>query len=129
MEGGKKTKTIMPDIPEKVARVRSIIGSVKQIIINKTETYNDNDDVQDINILRGVLQRIKQFGISLNMILSDKTNINIKGVNDVYLYFLKNSIDLTKLSDEERSLCEYYVKLDVFMYPYSIQVGHINSQD
>lgn len=119
----------MPDIPEKVARVRSIIGSVKQIIINKTETYNDNDDVQDINILRGVLQRIKQFGISLNMILSDKTNINIKGVNDVYLYFLKNSIDLTKLSDEERSLCEYYVKLDVFMYPYSIQVGHINSQD
>ena len=42
-------------------------------------------------------------------------------------HFKKNSLDLSNLSDEDKEACKHYVKIDIFMYPYDLNPGHINS--
>ena len=62
------------------------------------------------------------------MILDDKNSLNNEAVRSVYEHFLKNSLDLKNLSDEEVNLCKHYVNNDIRRYPYSPRPGHINSQ-
>ena len=126
----KKTadKDTMADIPENIKHFRSAIRDIKENILNKTESYADKD-IQDMRSLNPLLQRIHQLGIFINMILDDRNNINTKSVSNVYEHFMRNSIDLTNLTDEEKDLCRYYVKIDIFMYPYIPRPGHINSQN
>jgi len=126
----KKTadKDTMADIPENIKHFRSAIRDIKENILNKTESYADKD-IQNVRSLNPLLQRIHQLGIFINMILDDRNNINTKSVSNVYEHFMRNSIDLTNLTDEEKDLCRYYVNIDIFMYPYSPRPGHINSQN
>jgi hypothetical protein len=121
-------KDTMADIPENIKHFRSAIRDIKENILNKTESYADRD-IQDVSSLNPLLQRVHQLGTFINMILDDRNNINTKSVNNVYEHFLRNSIDLVNLTDEEKDLCRHYVRIDIFMYPYSPRPGHINSQN
>ena len=127
----KQQKEESPDIPDSIKRFRSIIRQVKENILNKTESYDDNnddEDVQDVRNLSPLLRRIHQFGTFIIMILDDKNNLKNAAVHDVYEHFLKNRLDLTNLTDEEVTLCKHYVDNDIRRYPYSLRPGHINSQ-
>jgi hypothetical protein len=127
----KAAKEESPDIPDSIKRFRSIIRQVKENILNKTESYNDNnneEDIQDVRNLSPLLKRIQQFGTFIIMILDDKNSLNNEAVHNVYEHFLKNSLDLKNLSDEEVNLCKHYVNNDIRRYPYSPRPGHINSQ-
>jgi hypothetical protein len=133
MEKRKTTqaKEESPDIPDSIKRFRSAIRHVKENIINKSELYdndNDDEDIQDLRNLSPMLKRIHQFGTFIVMILDDKNNLTIAAIRDVYEHFLRNSVDLTKLTDEEAALCRHYVDNDIRRYPYSPRPGHINSQ-
>jgi hypothetical protein len=121
MDGGKT----LEDTPESVKKFRSIVNRFKQSIHKQTETHNMNEDIQDIQNLNGVVHRIKQFGRFIIMIL---TNTEHPGTKSVHDYFARNSLDLKNLTDEEREACKHYVKMDIFMYPFDLRPGHINSQ-
>ena len=130
MDGGKSKgkKEEMPDIPDNIKQFRFVIRHIKENIMNTTEKYKYDENIQDLHSLDSVLRRIKQLGIFINMILDNASNINNKGADDVYKHFLGSAIDLTKLTDDEKDLCRHYVKLDIFMYPYIQRPAHINSQ-
>lgn len=126
-----QTKEESSDIPDSIKRFRSIIRQVKENILNKTESYDDNnneEDIQDVRNLSPLLKRIHQFGTFIIMILDNKNNLNNAAVHNVYEHFLKNSLDLMNLTDEEADLCRHYVDNDIRRYPYSPRPGHINSQ-
>ena len=127
MEGGKTKQAteVAKDIPDNIKLFRSIINNFKRKILNQTEVYNDNEDIQDMNVLNGITRRIKQFGIYLNMILDGSTaDANTENVKN---HFAMNSFDITNLTNEEKDLCRHYIKVDIFMYPYDLRPGHINS--
>lgn len=124
MEGGQKTKTVMPDIPENVVRFRSIVNHFKQNVYKATESYK-SENVQDLNNLNQVIHRIKQFGRLINMCLE---NIKHPSTNSVYNFFYRNNIDLKALTEKEKDACRYYTYIDIFTYPYDLNPNHINSQ-
>ena len=126
MEGGKTKQAteVAKDIPDNIKLFRSIINNFKRKILNQTEVYNDNEDIQDMNVLNGITRRIKQFGIYLNMVLDGTADANTENVKN---HFAMNSFLIANLTDEEKDLCRHYIKIDIFMYPYDLRPGHINS--
>jgi len=121
MIGGKQE---IPDIPQRIKRFRSIVNGVKRSILEKTEEYRETVDIQDKTNLNGVLRRMHQLGTILNMILNGTENdMTTKIAN----HFKKNDFDFNTLSDDDRGLCEHYIKIDVFTYPYDLNLPHINS--
>lgn len=121
MIGGKEE---ISDIPQRIKRFRSIVNGVKRSIIERTEEYSKTVDIQDKANLNGVQRRIHQFGMILNAILSGNEN---DMTNKIANHFKRNDFDFNTLSDEDRGLCEHYIKMDIFMYPYDLNLPHINS--
>ena len=119
-----KTEEHLPDISDSIKRFRSIMNRFKKTIHDQMETYNDNEDIQKMDRLNGVIHRIKQFGRFIIMIL---TNIEHPDTISVNEYFARNSLDLKSLTDEENNACKHYVNIDLFTYPFDLNIGHIES--
>lgn len=113
-------------MPKSVQQFRSIVNSVKRDILNKSESYDveNTNDLQNRENLNGIVHRIHQFGSVINMIFN---NVEHPMATKVSNHFKKNSLDLSNLSDEDKEACKHYVKIDIFMYPYDLNPGHINS--
>lgn len=118
MDGGKS------DIPENIKRFRTIINGVKRNILNETETRKSNTDIQDANVLNGIVKRIHEFGSILNMILDNIENPTTEKIRN---HFMENNFDFSNLSSEDMNLCRHYVYVDIRTLPFDLNPGHSNS--
>ena len=111
------------EIPKNVVLFRKILNHVKRNLLDKEDSSNDN---QDIGKLHETTDRIQQFGnIVLSLLRDSDTNTNehqsVKNLFNRYKFVIPDR------GTFENNLCIYYVKNDVFLYPYDLNPSHIDT--
>jgi hypothetical protein len=113
MEGG-------AEIPDSVIVFRDIVNRIKK---NLLENENNTGDLQDVSKMKEILKRIQQFGNIIHGILDKKVS-ETEDFKSVFALFKNNKFHIDRLSEEELELCKHYIKVDIFMYPYTISTDH-----
>lgn len=137
MEGGElarvlrheTNKTYSPSIPPVVQNLRNTIKNFKISVMDSLEASQARDK-QNLAHLKQAVDRLIHLGNILNHELKQKDQAGgseEKIVQSIRKLFLENGVDFNTLSDSERDLCLYYVKLDLFDFPYAIDKSHTNS--
>ena len=114
----------VPDMSDNVKIFRHIVNDVKRNVLNESESYRTGSDIQDSSNLNGLIHRIRQFGRIILMILNGSEDPATKKIRE---HFLKNELDLSNLSNEDKAACRHYVEIDIKMYTLDTKPGHINS--
>jgi len=128
----------VPPLPEAVILFRKCINELKGSILESLAT----DGEQEAAKLHDAVNRIQQMGNILNTILSEtdpedeSAYLRAKGgsqeerraIDDIRAHFEQKRISFEDLTPDERDLCRTYIKIDIQMHPYDLNLAHINSQ-
>jgi hypothetical protein len=98
------------DLPDNILLFRNILNSVKRKIL---ETNNPSVSSTDC------LKRILQFGNIVVSLLKDPSH-GMEEQTTINDLFKKYEFHLDKLSESDRTLCEYYVNNDVHTYTFDL---------
>ena len=115
------------EVPASVKLFRKILNHVKRNLLDKQYDENaDNDDIQNIRKLKETVDRIQQFG---NVVLSlfKDLETDTREHKSVKNLFQKYEFVIPDSNAPEHKLCIYYLKNDVFLYPYDLNPSHIDS--
>ena len=106
------------DIPESVKKFREIISIFKEDVLNRLDSPKliGHKDAQTINQLKDATRHIIRFGNILMAILDNKHTSD--EINDM---FIKNDVDLSNMSYEQKEMCKYYIDIDIYTNTYSIK--------
>jgi len=113
MEGG-------AEIPQEVVVFRDIVNRVKRSLL---ENEQQTGDLQDVSNMNEVLKRIQQFGNIVLAILNNKIG-QTEDFKSIFNLLKNDKFHIEKLSSEQIELCKHYIKVDIFMYPYTISTDH-----
>lgn len=119
--------------PEDVKQFRRILNTYKKAVWDKTAEPAQQDP-QDLRHFDQAYATIRQFGNILMVLLSHPDAQNTRDLEEsmdqlrlVLDFFRREGFEFEQLSNKSRDLCKYYVQNDVYMLPYDLDVGHINS--
>lgn len=114
--------------PDAVYNFRETIKQFKESVFNALE--ENTTDKQNPIHYKHAIDRIFQLGTLLRRILNDSdddssfdsdTQKSLQVVRDL---FKEKQIEFDQLSDEEKDMCLYYVKIDIFMFPSVVDRAH-----
>ena len=108
------------EIPQSVIVFRDIVNRVKRSLL---ENEQQSGDLQNISNMNEVLKRIQQFGNIIIAILNNKIG-QTEDFKSIYALLKNDKFHIDKLSSDEMELCKHYIKVDIFMYPYTISTDH-----
>jgi len=112
------------EIPSSVKLFRKILNHVKRSFLEGNET-GYSKDIHSIKRLDESVDRIQQFGNTVLSLLND-SDINTREHKSVETLFKKYNFTIPTRHNHEHGLCVYYLKNDVFMYPYDLNPSHID---
>jgi hypothetical protein len=103
-------------------------------LLNKRKHTEDNTSLQELDSLHDALSTLQHLSNVLKVILTSDNKANaeaaekhrdvITRIKDV---FIKNGFKFEGLDDQTKSDCLYFIKIDIDMYPYDLNPGHIIS--
>ena len=147
----------LPDISPSILRFRRIVNEFKRLILGVTDNKdnlevgkkriqglddamysiqllnkptNEKADIQELDSLQDALSTIQHLSNVLKAILMsdvailEKHRDVITRVKDV---FTKNGFNFEGLDNETKRDCLHFIKIDIDMYPYDLNPGHIIS--
>jgi len=147
----------LPPLPESIKKFRRIVNEFKRLILGVTDNKDnlevgkkrieglgdakesikllnknntENTDIQEFDSLQDALSTIQHFSNVLKVILmSDASTLEkhktvIISIKDV---FTKNGFNFDGLDNQTKSDCLHFIKIDIDMYPYDLNPGHIIS--
>jgi hypothetical protein len=146
-----------PPLPESVKKFRRIVNEFKRLILGVTDNKdnlevgkrriyglddamysiqllnkptNEKVNIQELDSLQDALSTIQHLSNVLKAILMsdaailEKHRDVITRVKDV---FTKNGFNFDGLDKEIKSDCLHFIRIDIDMYPYDLNPGHIIS--
>lgn len=128
MDGGAEEQ--VPPLPDEVRIVRAVLNEFKRSLLSVLDS-EDTPDVQSFENVNVVVERIQQLGNIVLHVLQRKDIRTFPNYDDEILSVLdpfeENGVKLDSLPDPIRDQCIYYVKNDVFTYPFDLNTKHIDS--
>jgi hypothetical protein len=129
MEGGDlaavEEPEFVPDPPYEVSRFRSIVNSIKRVLIRELEEEDGASNIQDLTRMNGTEQKLKRLAVFLRDIL--RGSGEHADAQRLIPYFQAAGLDLPALPTELRDLCLHFVDVDIGMYPWDLSPVHIDA--
>lgn len=121
-------KRYRKESPDTIYNFRETVKQFKESVFNALEE-NTNDKQNPIHY-KHAIDRIFQLGTLLRRLLnSQETNQEVdsdtqRSIQSVRDLFKEKGVVFDQLSDEEKDMCLYYIKIDIFMFPRVIDRAH-----
>ncbi len=117
----------VPDLPQEAATFRKVVNSLKRVIIRELEEDGETSEIQMLDRYSTCEKKLKHLGQVLRNILQGTPLASGTAAGVVAPIFAAAGLNLAGLPDELKELCEYYVDVDIYTYPWDLNPHHIDA--
>ena len=113
------------ETPDSIKKFRKILNHVKRSLLDNQDVYEDTENIQNVEKIHEITDRIQQFGNIVLSLLED-SDADTKEHKSVKTLFHKYKFMIPSRNTREHKLCVHYLKNDVFCYPYDLNPSHMD---